>query len=75
MLAASSTEQARDARTHAATKQLVDELADIERAELQRLQNRGVVDNRLARKLQQALDLRPTRNRAGHPRGNDARPD
>jgi len=64
MLAASATEQASDARTHAATKHLVDELTDIERGELQRLQNRGVVDNLLARRLQEALDLRPMRNRA-----------
>jgi hypothetical protein len=44
------------------------------KAELQRLQNRGVVDNLLARRLQVALDLRPMRDRAaGPPRGIDAR--
>ena len=74
MLAASATEQASDAPTHAATKQLVDELADIERTELQRLQNRAVVDNLLARRLQHALDLRPMRDPAGHRQGTDAGP-
>jgi len=39
MLAATASEQASDRRTYATTKQLVDELADIERTELQRLQN------------------------------------
>ena len=39
MLAATASEQASDGRTYATTKQLVDELADIERTEFQRLQN------------------------------------
>ena len=75
MLAATADEQASDARTRAAAQHLVEELADIERAELQRLQNRGVVDVYLARRLQQALDLRPIRGAAGTAREMDSRSD
>jgi hypothetical protein len=71
ILAATASEQASDARTDATTRQLVDELADIERKELQRIQNLGVVDNLLARRLQQALDLGP---RATAPGSSDGSP-
>jgi CPA1 family monovalent cation:H+ antiporter len=59
LLVASGPEQADDARVHAATRRLLEELADVERAELQCLQNAAIVDNRLARRLQLALDTPP----------------
>ena len=66
LLVASGPDQADDARVHAATRRLLEELADVERAELQCLQNAAIVDNRLARRLQQGLDTpQPLRDSAG----------
>jgi len=60
--------KADDARAHAATRRLLEELADVERAERQRLQNGAIVDNRLARRLQQGLDTPQShRDSAGGP--------
>jgi hypothetical protein len=67
LLVASGPAQADDARVHAATGRLLEEPADVEREELQCLQNAAVVDNRLARRLQQGLDLQPLRDGAGGP--------
>ncbi len=59
VLAASGSEQADDARTRGDARRLLEALTDVERAELQTLQNESVVDNRLVRRLQQGLDLQP----------------
>ena len=57
MLAASGSEQADDVRMRGDARRLLEALTNVERAELQTLQNEAVVDNRLARRLQQGLDL------------------
>jgi NhaP-type Na+/H+ or K+/H+ antiporter len=68
VLVASGPDHADDARVHAGTRRLLEELADVERAELQRLQNAAVVDNRLARRLQHGLDIpQPLRDSARGP--------
>ena len=65
VLAGSGSEQADDARTRGDARRLLEALTDLERAELQTLQNESVVDNRLARRLQQSLDLRPLGDATG----------
>jgi len=51
-----------------ATRRLLEELADVERAELQCLQNAGISDHRLARRVQQGLDTtQPLGGGAGAP--------
>jgi len=55
LLVASGPKQADDTHIQA-TRRLIAELADVERAELQSLQNAAIVDNRLARRLQHGLD-------------------
>lgn len=55
--------QADDARLHTATQYLLDRLMDVERAELQRMRNSGLVDGLLARRLQRGLDLLRLRDR------------
>jgi hypothetical protein len=51
-----------------ATRRLLEELADVERAELQCLQNAGIVDHRLAPRVQQGLDTtQPLGGGAGAP--------
>jgi CPA1 family monovalent cation:H+ antiporter len=68
LLAASGPERPDDARLHAATRRLLEQLADVERAELQSLQNAEIVDNRLARRLQNGLDAPQTlRDSAAEP--------
>jgi len=68
VLVASGPDHADDARVHAGTRRLLEELADVERAELQRLQNAAVVDDRLARRLQHGLDIpQPLRDSARGP--------
>ena len=59
VLAASGSEQADDARTRGDARRLLEALTDVERAELQTLQDESVVDNRLVRRLQQGLDRQP----------------
>jgi CPA1 family monovalent cation:H+ antiporter len=59
----SKTEQADDTGLHTATHHLLDRLMDIERAELQRLQNSAVIDNLVVRRLQRGLDLLRLRDR------------
>jgi CPA1 family monovalent cation:H+ antiporter len=54
---ASKSAQADNARLRAATHYLLDRLMDVERAELQRMRNSGIVDGLLARRLQRGLDL------------------
>jgi CPA1 family monovalent cation:H+ antiporter len=54
---ASMEQQADDALLHTATHHLLDRLIDVERAELQRLQNAAAVDNLVVRRLQSGLDL------------------
>ena len=56
LIAASGPAQAEDARLHRDTHRLLDRLVDVERAELQKLQNRSAVDGPVARRLQRALD-------------------
>jgi len=53
----SRAEPADDAQLHTATHHLLDRLRDVERAELQRMQNSAVVDNLVVRRLQRSLDL------------------
>jgi CPA1 family monovalent cation:H+ antiporter len=62
VLVSSNEARAGDAHTHRATGRLLDELTNVERDELQRLQNTSTVDPRLARRLQQSLDLQPFRD-------------
>jgi CPA1 family monovalent cation:H+ antiporter len=70
MLVSSTESTARDGRARDATAQLLEDLTEIERGELQRLQNASTVDQRLARRLQQSLDLQPLRGVAAGPSGN-----
>jgi monovalent cation/hydrogen antiporter len=67
VLVASDEARADDARLRRATAQLLQELTNVERVELQRLQNTSGVDQRLARRLQQGLDLEPLREVAAGP--------
>jgi monovalent cation/hydrogen antiporter len=53
---ASGTAQAEDARLHRDMHRLLDRLVDVERAELQELQNSGTVNGPVARRLQRGLD-------------------
>ena len=53
----SKAEQAEHARLRTATHDLLDRLLDVERAELQRMQNSATVDNLVVRRLQRGLDL------------------
>ena len=46
-----------DTRLHRGTHALLERLLDLERAELQRMQNRAIVDNLVVRRLQRSLDL------------------
>jgi ligand-binding sensor protein len=48
---------------HTATHDLLDRLRDVERAELQRMQNSAAVDNVVVRHLQRSLDLLRLRDR------------
>jgi len=59
----SRAEPAGDARLHTATHDLLDRLRDVERAELQRMQNSAAVDNVVVRHLQRSLDLLRLRDR------------
>ena len=65
VLAGSGSEQADDARTRGDARRLLEALTDLEQAELQTLQNESVVDSRLARRLQQSLDLQPLGDATG----------
>ena len=68
LLVVSGPKQLDDTHVHAATRRLLEELADVERAELQCLQNAAIVDNRLARQRQYGLDAPlPRRDSAGGP--------
>jgi monovalent cation/hydrogen antiporter len=68
LLGATGPKQADDTDVHTAIRRLLEELADVERAELQCLQNAAIVDNRLARRLQHGLDTpHPPRDGAGGP--------
>jgi hypothetical protein len=48
---------------YTATHQLLDQLMDVERAELQRMQSSAIVDSLVARRLQRGLDLLRLRDR------------
>jgi hypothetical protein len=48
---------------HTATHHLLDRLMDVERAELQRMQNSAVVDNLVVRRRQRGLGLLRLRDR------------
>lgn len=56
--ASSSAIRAEAARSHESTRQLFDMLIDVERAELQRMQNAASIDGDTARRLSTDLDLR-----------------
>jgi monovalent cation/hydrogen antiporter len=55
--------QADSARLHTTTQHLLERLMDVERGELQRMRNSGLVDGLLARRLQRSLDLSRLRDR------------
>ena len=57
VLVSSDEARAGDSRAHQATGRLLEVLTNVERGELQRLQNTSTVDQRLARRLQHGLDL------------------
>ena len=67
VLAGRGVERAKDARTRGAARRLLEQLTAVEAVELQQLQNASIVDSRLARRLQEGLDLRPLRDAAGEP--------
>jgi CPA1 family monovalent cation:H+ antiporter len=54
----SSAVQAESAQTHNAAQQLANALIDVERAELQRIQNDAIIDGAMTRRLRTELDLR-----------------
>ena len=56
--ASSSAVRAEVARSHESTRQLLDALIDVERAELQRIQNDAIIDGEMTRRLSTELDLR-----------------
>jgi hypothetical protein len=56
--ASSSDVRAEVARPHESTGQLLDTLIDVERAELQRIQNDAIIDGEMTRRLSAELDLR-----------------
>jgi CPA1 family monovalent cation:H+ antiporter len=56
--ASSSAIQAAAARERASTLELADALIDIERAELQRIQNAAIIDGTMTRRLRMELDSR-----------------
>jgi CPA1 family monovalent cation:H+ antiporter len=62
--AGSQVEQADEARLRGETRDLVERLMDVERAELQRMQNSSAIDGLVARRLQRDLDLLRVRHRA-----------
>jgi len=71
----SAAAQADDAGARRSARELFERLIDVERVELQRLQNEGRVDNLVARRLQRGLDLQrlhdgPSRGSRPHPRGS-----
>ncbi|HEU5041273.1 MAG TPA: Na+/H+ antiporter [Gemmatimonadales bacterium] len=53
---ASGTVRAEDARVHRAVHRLLDRLLDVERAELQQMQNSAAIDGQIAGRLQRGLD-------------------
>jgi hypothetical protein len=59
----SKSAQADNARLHTSTQYLLDRLMDVERGELQRLRNSGVVDVLFARGLQRGLERSRLRDR------------
>jgi CPA1 family monovalent cation:H+ antiporter len=72
VLVAGDQARADDARLDRATGQLLEALTNVERAELQIVLNTSGVDHRLARRLQQSLDLEPLRDvAAGRVEPND----
>ena len=56
--ASSSAVRAEVARSHESTRLLLDALIDVERAELQRIQNDAIIDGEMTRRLSTELDLR-----------------
>jgi CPA1 family monovalent cation:H+ antiporter len=60
----SDTERADETRLHSATHRLLERLMDVERSELQRMQNDGLVDGQTAQRLQRRLDLLRLREHA-----------
>jgi Na+/H+ antiporter len=58
------SDHADDTRLHRATHHLLERLLDLERAELQRMQNSALVDNLVVRRLQRSLDLQRLREHA-----------
>ncbi|HTJ24035.1 MAG TPA: Na+/H+ antiporter [Gemmatimonadaceae bacterium] len=56
--ASSSAIRAEVARSNESTRQLLDTLIDVERAELQRMQNDAIIDGETTRRLSTELDLR-----------------
>ncbi len=62
--AASEREQAAATGVREATGELLSRLMDVEREELQRMRNQGVIDGPVARRLQRDLDLLRVLNRA-----------
>jgi hypothetical protein len=52
-----SSDDTDDTGLHRATHDLLERLLDLERAELQRMQNSAIVDNLVVRRLQRSLDL------------------
>ena len=54
----SSAHRVEVARSNESTRQLLDMLIDVERAELQRMQNAAIIDGEMTRRLSTELDLR-----------------
>jgi CPA1 family monovalent cation:H+ antiporter len=64
-----SSDDTDETRLHRATHDLLERMLDLERAELQRMQNRAIVDNLVVRRVQRNLDLLRFRDHATIRRG------
>jgi CPA1 family monovalent cation:H+ antiporter len=64
-----SSDDTDDTRVHRATHDLLERMLDLERAELQRMQNSAIVDNLVVRRVQRHLDLLRFRDHATIRRG------
>lgn len=53
-----SSDDTDETRLHRATHELLERMLDLERNELQRMQNSAIVDNLIMRRVQRNLDLR-----------------